>query len=176
MTVYERIDAILAERGISRRKLARMAGIKEATLGSIFAKRPEPFPRKYIASIASALNVSVSYLDGVVDNPKEGLELDNIAGEIRNTQIQLNESTNRLRSSMIDIINHTDILGISALIGLAASLLEYAEKDSMYYLSPRGLDWYGRFIALQRNDLKSHNISFDIASTEGESHHVPEEQ
>lgn len=64
MTTYERIDAILKDRGISRRQLARMAGIKEPTLASVFSKRPEFFPRKYLGPIAEALGVSLDDLEG----------------------------------------------------------------------------------------------------------------
>lgn len=64
MTVYERIDNILKERGISRRQLARMAGIKEPTIGSIFAKRAEPFPRKQLGPIAEALGMTTDELEG----------------------------------------------------------------------------------------------------------------
>ena len=62
MTVYENIDMCLAQRGISRRQLARMAGIKETTLASCFARRPEHFPLKYGKAIAKVLGVDVDEL------------------------------------------------------------------------------------------------------------------
>lgn len=58
MTIYDRIDMILKERKISRRKLARQTGIPESTLASAFVRRPEHFPTKYIQAIAAALDVS----------------------------------------------------------------------------------------------------------------------
>ena len=57
MTVYDRIDRILKEKNLSRRKLARLAGIPETTLASAFSRKPEHFPNKYLISIAAALEV-----------------------------------------------------------------------------------------------------------------------
>lgn len=59
MSVYENIDRIIKEKRISRRKLARMAGINETTLASCFARRPEHFPSKYAVAIAKVLHVPV---------------------------------------------------------------------------------------------------------------------
>ena len=54
--VYDKIDEILKERKISRRKLAMMS--------ALFARRPERFPDKYLEKIASALSVSIAELKG----------------------------------------------------------------------------------------------------------------
>ena len=62
LTVYDRIDMILKERRISRRKLARKTGIPESTLASAFVRRPEHFPAKYIQAIAEALDIPLNSL------------------------------------------------------------------------------------------------------------------
>ena len=63
MTVYERIDRLLRERGMSRRKLAHQAGINETTLASIFARRPKEFPYKNLLKVSMALGVSCEWLE-----------------------------------------------------------------------------------------------------------------
>lgn len=62
--VYDKIDEILKERKVSRRKLAMMAGININTMSALFARRPERIPDKYLEKIASALNVSIAELKG----------------------------------------------------------------------------------------------------------------
>lgn len=57
-STYDKIDEILKERGLSRRKLAQMAGINVNTMSALFAKKPEKFPDKYLNAIAEALDVS----------------------------------------------------------------------------------------------------------------------
>lgn len=64
MTVYERIDDLLFERGMSRRELARQAGIKETTLASVFARRPEVFPTRYLKPIAKVFGLQWEELAG----------------------------------------------------------------------------------------------------------------
>lgn len=64
MTVYERIDNLLYQRGMSRRELARKAGIKETTLSSVFARQPENFPIRYLKPIAEVLGVHWNDLAG----------------------------------------------------------------------------------------------------------------
>jgi lambda repressor-like predicted transcriptional regulator len=64
MTVYENIDKHIKARGISRRELARRAGIKETTLAACFARRPEHFPLKYGRAIAEVLDVDLDELYG----------------------------------------------------------------------------------------------------------------
>ena len=57
MTIYDRIDLLLKERRISRRRLARKIGVPESTLAAAFVRRPEHFPEKYIQAIAEALEM-----------------------------------------------------------------------------------------------------------------------
>lgn len=64
MTVYEKIDNLLYQRGMSRRELARKAGIKETTLASVFARQPENFPIRYLKPIAEVLGVHWNDLAG----------------------------------------------------------------------------------------------------------------
>lgn len=62
MSIYDNIDRLLEERHMSRRKLARLAGIKETTLASAFSNRPEHFPRERAEKIAEVLEVPVEEL------------------------------------------------------------------------------------------------------------------
>jgi len=64
MSVYDNIDSILKEKRMSRRRLARLAGIKETTLQACFARRPEHFPLKYAMAIAEVLDVDIANLYG----------------------------------------------------------------------------------------------------------------
>ena len=57
MQIYDRIDEILAEKKMSRRKMARLAGIPETTIASAFSRKPERFPIEYIVRIAKALEI-----------------------------------------------------------------------------------------------------------------------
>lgn len=57
MRIYDRIDEILAEKKMSRRKMARLAGIPETTIASAFTRKPERFPIEYIVKIAKALEI-----------------------------------------------------------------------------------------------------------------------
>ena len=65
MSVYDNIDMLIKERHLSRRKLARLAGIKETTLAACFSRKPEHFPSKYAFAIADVLNVDVSEIYGM---------------------------------------------------------------------------------------------------------------
>lgn len=71
MTIYERIDQYRAEKKLSRRKLARLAGINENTFAAMFMRKPAQFPEKYLQAIAEVLGVSVYELKGfkVVSHP-----------------------------------------------------------------------------------------------------------
>ena len=64
MTIYEKIDKLLEEQHMSRRELARRAGIKETTLAAAFARRPEHFPLKFAKPISEVLGVSLDTLYG----------------------------------------------------------------------------------------------------------------
>ena len=65
MDTYERIDELLKERHMSRRKLAQIAGININTMSALFMRRPETFPPKYLEKIAAALNVPVTEFTGL---------------------------------------------------------------------------------------------------------------
>lgn len=75
-SVYDRIDAILKQRRISRRKLAEMAGINVNTMSAIFARKAEPLADKYLDPIAEALEVPKTELLGIrVIHPEEQARL-----------------------------------------------------------------------------------------------------
>ena len=65
MTIYDRIDMELKRRHWSRRKLADFAGININTMCSLFARKPDPLPDKYLNKIADALDIPVHELKGI---------------------------------------------------------------------------------------------------------------
>ena len=67
----EKIDTILKDREISRRELARMAGINEQTLGTVFRTHPKHLAYKYGQPIAEALHINVN--DLYMDDPAPGV-------------------------------------------------------------------------------------------------------
>lgn len=54
---YELLDDILRDKGMSRRKLAQLAGISENTLSAAFRRRSKNFPIENVQKIASVLNI-----------------------------------------------------------------------------------------------------------------------
>lgn len=67
MTICERIDAILEERGMSRRKLADMSGIPPSSLQSAI-ERNTGLSLDMLLPISDALGVSVESLDGTEES------------------------------------------------------------------------------------------------------------
>lgn len=64
MTIYERIDGLLAEKKMSRRKLAQQAGILEGTLSTAFARKTK-LKFETILKISKVLGMSPwELLDG----------------------------------------------------------------------------------------------------------------
>lgn len=71
MDIYERIDAILKEKRISRRKLAQMAGLPESTLGNAFMRKSS-LPMSTVQKLSSALDVDINELLGA--RPSDDLD------------------------------------------------------------------------------------------------------
>ena len=61
MDMYDRIEQILRERGLSRRQLAKLAGIPPTTLQSALERRKNLTVEMAI-SLATALNIDVNWL------------------------------------------------------------------------------------------------------------------
>lgn len=61
-STYDKIDELLKERKMSRRKLAQKAGINVNTMSALFAKKPDVLPDKYLNPIAEVLEVSPTTL------------------------------------------------------------------------------------------------------------------
>ena len=61
--VYDKIDELLRERGMSRRQLAKQAGITTSNMSALFMRKPVPLKEKYIRAIAEALDVDLSTFD-----------------------------------------------------------------------------------------------------------------
>ena len=66
--IYFRIDKLLQEKKMSRRKLATLAGIRPTTLQSAFARRSKGLTLDYLQNIANVLSVSVDYLLAVEED------------------------------------------------------------------------------------------------------------
>lgn len=64
MNVYERIDSILKERHMSRRKLAELAGIPPTSLQSAFSREVDDISALMLRKIAAILGVTTDYLLG----------------------------------------------------------------------------------------------------------------
>lgn len=75
--VYDKIDELIKQKDISRRKLAMLAGINISTMSALFARRPVPLPDKYLSPIAEALGVDKA----VFDNETLEAEFESKAGE-----------------------------------------------------------------------------------------------
>ena len=73
MDMYDKIDAILAEKKMSRRQLALAAGISENTISGAFRRRTKNFSMENIVRIADVLGVS--FTDLVDMKPVVGEEL-----------------------------------------------------------------------------------------------------
>jgi len=65
MNVYNRIDAILKDRKLSRRKLAIMAGIPPTSLQSAFSRNVDDISSGMLQKISKALECSADDLLGV---------------------------------------------------------------------------------------------------------------
>lgn len=61
---YDRLDKILAEKGISRRRMALQAGIPESTISAAFRRRSKKFSTENIIKISSALQIPLDELIG----------------------------------------------------------------------------------------------------------------
>lgn len=64
---FDRLDAILKKRGISRRKLALAIGLNENTMASAF-KRRRGLSSDDVLKIAKFLNVNPFFLEGISDD------------------------------------------------------------------------------------------------------------
>lgn len=79
-TTSELIDAILKERGLSRRKLAIKAGIPPSSFQSAM-ERGENFSFKMLMKIAAALNVE--WLELVPEGQRAGMVIEHIRKKLR---------------------------------------------------------------------------------------------
>lgn len=114
MTVYDRIDMILKERRISRRKLARKTGIPESTLASAFVRRPEHFPAKYIQAIANALDVPWQILVAGTDVQNQtalaidgSMSITTINGKTSFNGVEIPQDTDPSRQAHLDLLNRS---------------------------------------------------------------------
>jgi len=157
VTIYDRIDEILGERQLSRRALARLAGIKETTLAGLFARKPDVFPEKYIDAISNALNVSSSYLQGFADTPEAGEKLDILAREIQSYKAVVDEGTDKLRLFVNKVINNMDQLGVLLLSYLLDSYYEYDTKEKKYFLNDEGISTLAHFARKEKKEKEDGN-------------------
>lgn len=62
--ICDKIDELREERGLSRREIARRAGINQNTFGSYFKRKRGNFPEEQIEAVARVLGVSPATLKG----------------------------------------------------------------------------------------------------------------
>ena len=67
MDMYDRIDALLKQKGISRNKLAELAGIPSSTISTAFMRRTKNFSVFSTQKIADVLGVTWNELMGLKD-------------------------------------------------------------------------------------------------------------
>lgn len=154
MTPYERIDEILNSRQLSRRALARLAGIKETTLAGLFARKPEVFPDKYLDAISKALNVSKAYLQGFADTPNDGVMLDNLTKEIKTRKQALDNETEKMRLLLNSTIKSMDSLSVLLLSFFIDNYFEYVPGDKQYYLNDDGIALLATFARKEHMDIR----------------------
>lgn len=122
MTICERVDAILAERGMSRRKLAIKAGIPPSSFQSAMA-RNKNLSLDMLFPISDVLGISVTDLAGE-ETPSIP---DNILEEEANN-LELEDNSPNVSGSFEEIINNyigkLNELGKIKLLERAEELLE----------------------------------------------------
>lgn len=62
MDIYERINALLAQKKMTRRNLCAAAGLSYSTMSSLFQRRSKNMRLETIRAIARALDVTADYL------------------------------------------------------------------------------------------------------------------
>lgn len=117
MNVYERIDLILKERGISRRKLAEISGIPYSTIASSFSRKSKKLSIETIDKIAIALGVPIVQI------------MENITWEQHKDTNEM-KALDRVASAMNGIV--------AVLADIYGKVEEKTIDDSMYYLVGEG--------------------------------------
>lgn len=115
MSIYENIDRLLKERHMSRRKLARLAGIRETTLASAFSNRPEHFPRERAEKIAEVLEVPVEelYDDHHVTELQRMIE-----------SLGTEDILQVFRAKLVENFNHLNFTGQMTLLQISSEMRE----------------------------------------------------
>ena len=153
MTIYDNIDALLKEKHMSRRKLARLARINETTLAACFSRRPEHFPSKYAIAIARVLDVDVAALYGT-----QSILLP--VSEVMNAAKSLKEGTSEELRQRIDEIEQKEL---DNWLQLEKAVNAYLRGENISADLKRFLDAYkqlnpsGREQALLRIEEMIHN-------------------
>lgn len=70
MIIHVRLETALAQSGLSQSELARRVGISQPAIAHLLSGRSTS--SVHLLAIASELGVSVAYLQGLTDDPKEG--------------------------------------------------------------------------------------------------------
>lgn len=74
--IYDVIDELREKKGLSRRKLALMAGINPATFASMMMRRPDNISVTYLMPIADVLGVNLYDLMGMSDTHRIHIKSD----------------------------------------------------------------------------------------------------
>lgn len=102
MDMYDRIDAILAKKNMSRRQLAITAGISENTLSGAFRRRTKNFSMDNVLRIADVLGVSFVDLLGVeYADPEDKDFIDGAAARVDHRA-----AMSTRHSGLCDIVKH----------------------------------------------------------------------
>lgn len=84
MNIYDKIDAILKLKGMSRRQLAIAAGIPESTFAAAFARKTKTFTIGNLTRICAVLDVELAeFIDGA-----EGFDVKTDASVGRESELQ----------------------------------------------------------------------------------------
>ena len=136
MDVYDKIDKLLKEHKMSRRKLAAIIGIPQSTLTSAFKSRSNTFSVEQLTGIAEAFDMPVHYF--LFDDPEVIAKMDkgmDAAGEIdeknlskalSELSIRQRQNLNRVLADVLENVNDLGELQPSALSRLVGLLSHYS--------------------------------------------------
>lgn|GEM_PF-4240347 len=69
MDMYNRIENLIKEKGLSKKELAAMSEVPYSSLISAFNRRSNSFSNDYVKKIAASLGCTIDYLVGTVPYP-----------------------------------------------------------------------------------------------------------
>lgn len=147
---YERVDELLAQRGMSRRQLANAAGISIDTVSSWFRRQTMKVPMKHIKRIAEVLNVpywELIIIDDGVDPSAVMLEM---------ISAQSEKQTGYSNKQLITDFRSLSVESQEYIILLMRKIFEEEQAEMQaayeYYKGEEGNNGTGSERESQRND------------------------